>query len=115
MAAAHAAAVIVCYVQGKNVRQVRDFDLTADPIGWTLPLYGILLGWASLIRPQGILLIPAVFLGLCWGKRARHALIICGIGSLGWIVFGALKPMRRRGLLRRAREPRRRRAHGLIR
>lgn len=33
MAAAHGAAVIVCYVQGKNVRQVRDFDLTADPIG----------------------------------------------------------------------------------
>jgi dihydropteroate synthase len=33
MAAAHDAAVVVCYVQGKNVRAVRDFDLTADPIG----------------------------------------------------------------------------------
>jgi dihydropteroate synthase len=33
MAAAHDAAVIVCYVQGKNVRDVRDFNLTADPIG----------------------------------------------------------------------------------
>jgi len=32
MAAAHDAAVIVCYVQGKNVRAVRNFDLTADPI-----------------------------------------------------------------------------------
>ena len=32
MAAAHDAAVIVCYVQGDNVREVRDFDLTADPI-----------------------------------------------------------------------------------
>jgi dihydropteroate synthase len=32
MAATHDAAVIVCYVQGENVREVRDFDLTADPI-----------------------------------------------------------------------------------
>ncbi len=32
MAAEHDAAVIICYVQGKNVRAVRDFDLTADPI-----------------------------------------------------------------------------------
>jgi dihydropteroate synthase len=32
MAAAHEAAVIVCYVQGKNVRDVSDFDFSADPI-----------------------------------------------------------------------------------
>jgi dihydropteroate synthase len=32
IAAAHDAAVIVCYVQGKNVRAVSDFDLTKDPI-----------------------------------------------------------------------------------
>lgn len=32
MVAAHDAAVILCYVPGKNVREVRDFDLTADPI-----------------------------------------------------------------------------------
>ena len=30
--AAHAAAVIICYVAGKNVREVGDFDLSADPI-----------------------------------------------------------------------------------
>jgi len=30
--AAHEAAVIICYVQGKNVREVGDFDLSADPI-----------------------------------------------------------------------------------
>ncbi|WCJ60283.1 dihydropteroate synthase [Fontisphaera persica] len=30
--AAHAAAVILCYVQGPNVREVGDFDLQADPI-----------------------------------------------------------------------------------
>jgi dihydropteroate synthase len=32
MAAAHDAAVIICYVQGKNVREVGDFDFLADPI-----------------------------------------------------------------------------------
>lgn len=32
MAAAHDAAVIICYVQGKNVRAVQDFDFSADPI-----------------------------------------------------------------------------------
>lgn len=33
MVAAHDAAVIICYVQGKNVREVADFDFSADPIG----------------------------------------------------------------------------------
>ena len=32
MVAAHEAAVILCYVQGRNVREVGDFDLRADPI-----------------------------------------------------------------------------------
>ena len=32
MVAAHDAAVIICYVAGKNVREVSDFDLSADPI-----------------------------------------------------------------------------------
>jgi dihydropteroate synthase len=30
--AAHNAAIIICYVQGKNVREVGDFDLSRDPI-----------------------------------------------------------------------------------
>lgn len=33
MVASHDAAVIICYVQGKNVRDVGDFDFSADPIG----------------------------------------------------------------------------------
>jgi dihydropteroate synthase len=32
MVAAHEAAVIICFVAGKNVREVGDFDLSADPI-----------------------------------------------------------------------------------
>jgi dihydropteroate synthase len=32
MVAAHDAAVILCYVQGKNVREVEDFELSADPV-----------------------------------------------------------------------------------
>jgi dihydropteroate synthase len=32
MVAAHDAAVIICYVQGTNVREVADFDFSADPI-----------------------------------------------------------------------------------
>ena len=33
MVAAHDAAVIICYVQGRNVREVGEFDFGADPIG----------------------------------------------------------------------------------
>jgi dihydropteroate synthase len=32
MVAAHNAAVIICYIQGANVREVADFDFSADPI-----------------------------------------------------------------------------------
>jgi dihydropteroate synthase len=32
MVAAHDAAVIICYVAGRNVREVGDFDLSADPM-----------------------------------------------------------------------------------
>ena len=32
MVAAHDAAVVICYVQGRNVREVGDFDLGADPV-----------------------------------------------------------------------------------
>ncbi|HEY1717678.1 MAG TPA: dihydropteroate synthase [Verrucomicrobiae bacterium] len=32
MVAAHDAAIIICFVAGKNVREARDFDLSADPV-----------------------------------------------------------------------------------
>lgn len=33
MVTAHDAAVIICFVQGKNVHEVGDFDFSADPVG----------------------------------------------------------------------------------
>jgi dihydropteroate synthase len=33
MVAAHDAAVIICYVQGKNVREVGNFDFSVNPVG----------------------------------------------------------------------------------
>jgi len=33
LVAAHDAAVIICYVEGPNVREVGDFDFSSDPIG----------------------------------------------------------------------------------
>src|SRR2546422_4823629 len=33
LVAAHDAAVLLCYVQGKNVREVGDFEFSADPVG----------------------------------------------------------------------------------
>ena len=32
LVAAHDAAVIICFVQGRNVREVGDYDLAADPV-----------------------------------------------------------------------------------
>jgi len=32
MVAAHDAAVIICFVQGRNVREVGEYDLSADPV-----------------------------------------------------------------------------------
>jgi len=39
LVADHDAAVIICYVAGKNVREVGDFDLSADPIPMLLDFF----------------------------------------------------------------------------
>lgn len=39
IAAAHDAAVIICYVQGRNVREVADFDLSRDPVPMLLEYF----------------------------------------------------------------------------
>ena len=40
MVAAHDAVVILCYVQGKNVREVGDFDFSADPVEMMRGFFG---------------------------------------------------------------------------
>jgi dihydropteroate synthase len=51
LVAAHDAAVIICYVAGKNVREVGDFDLTGDPIPL---LYEFFARQIELARTNGV-------------------------------------------------------------
>ena len=54
MVAAHEAAVIICYVAGKNVREVGDFDLNGDPIPL---LYEFFARQIELARTNGVVRI----------------------------------------------------------
>ncbi len=60
MAAAHDAAVIICYVQGKNVREVGDFDFSADPIGMMRDYFARQIEIARRNGVQKILLDPGL-------------------------------------------------------
>jgi dihydropteroate synthase len=60
MVAAHDAAVIICYVQGKNVREVGDFDFTADPIGLMRDYFSRQLEIAGRCGVKKILLDPGL-------------------------------------------------------
>ena len=60
MAAAHDAAVIICYVQGKNVREVGDFDFAADPIGLMHDYFGRQIDIAQRNGVEKILLDPGL-------------------------------------------------------
>lgn len=51
MVAAHEAAVIICYLAGKNVREVGDFDLSADAIPM---LYEFFARQIDLARQNGV-------------------------------------------------------------
>jgi dihydropteroate synthase len=51
LVAAHEAAVIICYVAGKNVREVGDFDLNGDPIPL---LYEFFARQIELARANGV-------------------------------------------------------------
>jgi dihydropteroate synthase len=60
MVAAHDAAVIICYVQGKNVREVGDFDFSADPIGLMQDYFGRQIEIAARNGVEKILLDPGL-------------------------------------------------------
>jgi dihydropteroate synthase len=60
MVAAHDAAVIICYVQGKNVRDVGDFDLSADPIAAMRDYFSRQIEIATRNGAQKIILDPGL-------------------------------------------------------
>jgi dihydropteroate synthase len=60
MVAAHDAAVIICYVQGKNVREVGDFDFSADPIGMMQEYFSRQIEIAQRNGVEKILLDPGL-------------------------------------------------------
>lgn len=76
MVAANDAAVIICYVQGKNVREVGNFDFTADPIGMMREYFARQIEIAQRNGVEKILIDPG--LGFYYrnlqdsGVRVRH-------------------------------------------
>jgi dihydropteroate synthase len=60
MVAAHDAAVVICYVQGRNVREVGDFNLSADPIPMMLDYFSRRIEIARRSGVEKILLDPGL-------------------------------------------------------
>ncbi len=60
MVAAHDAAVIICYVQGGNVREVGDFDFTADPTAMMRDYFARQIDLATRNGVEKILLDPGL-------------------------------------------------------
>jgi dihydropteroate synthase len=60
MVAAHDAAVILCYVQGKNVREVGDFQFSADPIAMMQQFFARQIEIATRNGVQKILIDPGL-------------------------------------------------------
>jgi dihydropteroate synthase len=60
MVAAHDAAVIICYVAGKYVREVGDFDLTGDPIPLLYEFYARQIELARANGVQRIFIDPGL-------------------------------------------------------
>jgi dihydropteroate synthase len=60
MVAAHDAAVILCYVQGKNVREVGDFQFSADPIAMMQEFFARQIEIATRNGVQKILIDPGL-------------------------------------------------------
>ena len=80
MAAAHGAAVIICYVQGKNVREVRDFDFSADPVALMRDYFSRQIEVAQRCGLEKIFIDPGLgfyYRNLQDGKvRVRHQMAV---------------------------------------
>jgi len=98
MAAAHQAAVIICYVQGKNVREVGDFDFSADPLSPMHDYFARQIEAATRVGVDKIFLDPG--LGFYYRNlqdsavRVRHQMTVFlhtfRLRSLGFPVCHAL-------------------------
>src|SRR5208283_5436784 len=60
MVAAHDAAVIICYVQGRNVREVGDFNFSADPVGLMQEFFARQIELAARNGVEKILIDPGL-------------------------------------------------------
>ena len=98
MASQHDAAVIICYVQGRNVREVGDFDFTADPLAKMREYFSRQIEAAERAGVTRIFLDPG--LGFYYRNlqdsavRVRHQMTIFlntfRLRTLGWPVCHAL-------------------------
>ncbi len=96
--AAHGAAVIICFVQGSNVREVSDLVLGDDPIPAMLDHFGPRIDRAVSLGVERILIDPG--LGFYYGNlldgpgRVRHQVKVFlntfRLRALGWPVCHAL-------------------------
>ncbi len=98
MVAAHDAAVIICHVQGRNVRAAGDFDFSADPVATMADYFSRQIELAMRHRVERIVIDPG--LGFYYGNlqdsavRVRHQMRIFlnsfRLRALGWPVCHAL-------------------------
>ena len=96
--ARHEAGVIICFVQGSNVREVRDLQLDADPVPMLLDYFGPQIEQARAAGVEKILIDPG--LGFYYRNlqdsavRVRHQMNVFlnsfRLRQLGWPVCHAL-------------------------
>jgi dihydropteroate synthase len=98
MVADHDAAVIICYVKGANVREVGDFDFSADPVQYLMDYFPRQVELAERCGVKKIFIDPG--LGFYYRNlqdsavRVQHQMKIFvntfRLRSLGWPVCHAL-------------------------
>ncbi len=98
MVADHEAAVIICYVQGKNVREVGDFDFSRDPLDSMLEYFSRQAELATKNGVEKVLVDPG--LGFYYRNlqdsavRVRHQMTVFlnsfRLRALGWPICHAL-------------------------
>ena len=98
MAAERSAAVIICYVQGKNVREVGDLNLATDPVGGMHEYFARAIASAQALGLERILIDPG--LGFYYrnlqdsAARVRYQMEVFlnsfRLRTLGWPICHAL-------------------------